>query len=276
MWWLMGGLALVGAVTKIFSGIEDARKAQAELEARRKAAEKQKDLDLRQTELNYGLAKAQGLEDAARSDLAVDLQENLVALAYNASLDSQRAALEARGFENQTAMMQGDSAVESAYASLGASGVRAASTASGAVERQAAVNDQALQAARRYQERQSENALIGAYASLAGEQASIGNARYGADWTRRSFEEGGENYEKYEFAKTRINEAWDSQKELYQTMLDNARYTGWDFASDFLSGGSTGAFMGMNIYNFGSEFGWWGDKTTVRSASSTDRSGIGF
>ena len=276
MWWLMGGLALVGAVTKIFSGIEDARKAQAELEARRKAAEKQKDLDLRQTELNYGLAKAQGLEDAARSDLAVDLQENLVALAYNASLDSQRAALEARGFENQTAMMQGDSAVESAYASLGASGVRAASTASAAVERQAAVNDQALQAARRYQERQSENALIGAYASLAGEQASIGNARYGADWTRRSFEEGGENYEKYEFAKTRINEAWDSQKELYQTMQDNARYTGWDFASDFLSGGATGAFMGMNIYNFGSEFGWWGDKTTVRSASSTDRSGIGF
>jgi hypothetical protein len=266
MWWLMGGLALVGAVTSIFSGIENARKAQAELEARRKAAEKQKDLDLRQTELDYGFAKAQGLEDAARSDQAMDLRENLVALAYNASIDDQRAALEAQGFENQMAMMQGDSATESAYASLGASGTRSGS-ASAAVERQAAVNDQALQVARRHQERQSENALIGAYASLAGEQASIGNARYGADWTRRSFEEGGENYEKYGFAKTRINETWDSQKELYQTMYDNAGYTGWDFASDFLSGGATGAFMGMNIYNFGSEFGWWGRSNTSSSPS---------
>jgi hypothetical protein len=249
----------LGLLSSVISGSEKARKAREELAARRKAAETQKNLDLRQTELNYGLAKAQGLEDAARSDQAMDLKENLVAQAYNASLSGQRADQEAQGFENQAALMRGDSAVESAYASLGASGVRTASTASGAVERQAAVNDQAMQSALRYQDRQSENALIGAYASLAENQASIGNARYGADWTRKSFEAGGENYEKYQFAKTRINEAWESQQELYQTMQDNAQYTGWDFAADALGGAASGLSMGMGVYGFGKTLGWWGD-----------------
>ena len=273
-------MALLGLVSSVISGSEKARKAREELEARRKAAETQKNLDLRQTELNYGLAKAQGLEDAARGDQAMDLKENLVALAYNASLGGQRAAQEAQGFENQTALIRGDSAVESAYASLGASGVRAASSASGAVERQAAVNDQALQSARRYQDRQSENALIGAYASLTENQASIGNARYGADWTRKSFETGGANYEKYQFAKTRINEAWESQQDLYQTMQDNAQYTGWDFAADALGGAASGFSMGAGIYGLGSDLGLWGGASAAGSgggyANWFDREGIKF
>jgi hypothetical protein len=257
----------LGIVSSVISGSEKARKAEEELKDRRNVAETQKNLDLRQTELNYWFARKQGLEDAARSDRSMDLKENLVALAYNASLGGQRAAQETRGFESQMAMMQGDSAVESAYASLGASGARAASTASGAVERQAAVNDQALQSARRYQDRQSENALISAYASLAENQASIGNARYGADWTRKSFEAGGENYEKYQFSKTRINEAWESQQELYQTMLDNARYTAWDFVADALGGATSGFTMGMGMYGFGADLGWWGGKSSSASAA---------
>jgi hypothetical protein len=238
--------------------MEASREAREELSARKKAAETQKNLDLRQTELEYGLAKTRELENAARSDQEMDLRENLIALAYNAEMGNQRANMESQAFESQTAMMRGDSAIESAYASLGASGIRSGSTAAGAVERQAAVNDQALDVARRSEERWQENAVIGAYASLAESQASIGNARYGADWTRQSFQAGGENYEKRQFAKIRINEAWESQKDLYQTLQSNAEYTGWDFAADALGGGSAGFYTGANIYGYGKEFGWWG------------------
>jgi hypothetical protein len=237
-------------------------------------------LDLQQADLNYGFAKEQGLDAAARSDRAMDLRENLIATAYSAALGNQRAAMETRGFENQTAMVQGDSAVEGAYASLGASGVRATSSAAGAIERRAAVNDQAMQVALRSQERQNESALLGAYASLASGQAGIGEARYAADWTRKSFEEGGENYEKYEFSKKRIEETWRDQKELYQTAINNAEYTGWDVAFDALTGGLGGLNMGMNIYSFGDKY-WWGKGTdaaggtTVSSAeASTPTAGL--
>jgi hypothetical protein len=197
----------------------------------------------------------------------MDLRENLVASAYNSTLGNLGAGMEAQGFQNQLSLIQGDASIEGAYASLGASGVRANASAADAVERQAAVSDQAMGYTLRSQERQNESALIGAYASLAENKAAIGENRYAADWMRKSFEAGGENYEKYEFAKKQINETWKAKKEMYQTAYDNADYTGWDAAVDLLSGGNSGFMAGVDIASYVDKYG---SGTTPASSSTSN------
>ncbi|MDR3191625.1 MAG: hypothetical protein LBT87_01015 [Treponema sp.] len=251
-------MAAAGGAMNMFSRQEEARQAAEELKKRKAVAEKQKDLDLEEAGLNYAFAREQGLDSAARSDEAMDLRENLVSLAYNAAIGDRQAAMEARGFENQLALIQGDSAIEGAYANLGAGGIRPAASAAGAIERQAAVSEQALRHTMRAQERQDENALIGAYASLAENKAGIGEARYQADRTRRSFEAGGENYEKYEFARKRINETWDKQQEYYQTLQDNTEYSWVDGVADFFGGAVSGFNAGMNIASYAAKYGGGG------------------
>jgi hypothetical protein len=252
-------MAAAGAAMSIYSGIQNSRKAQAEIDARRQAAENQKNLDLEGLALDYGFAKETALDAAGRSDRAVDLRENLLSLAYNSSLGNLGIDMEAQGFQNQTAMIQGDQDIQGAYASLGAGGVRSSASVYDAVDRQAALNDRSMELAMESREQQYENALIGAYASLAENKVDLGERRYDANWSRKSFEAGGENYEKYAFAQKRVEDTWRDQQELYETAYKNAEYTFWDAAVDLHTGGASGAMTGYQLGQFIDNYG--GGKT---------------
>jgi hypothetical protein len=247
--------SLIGAtlgVTDYIADVDSERKRLA-----REKANKEAEYNEAVESLNmaYTLAKQRDTNAANRMDASTTNQENWLAESYNTQMKGLSTQIEQQGFQNQTALIQSDQAIASAYAQAGVSGVRGGSTLHQAIGQQESINRRALELNDSLQQSQIEQSLIGAYAGLNQQVEGLGNNRYQAAYARNMYTQGGEAFENYNLQKGHLKNQWDRLADSY----DRADPLHSDNLLSTITGGFSAAFggayqMNQTITN-GIEFG---------------------
>lgn len=203
---LVGGF--VGWMDHLFT----TSKTSKELEEEKKRQEKLYTLQLEEAKLDYEKAQKEAKRNAEKANLqadltdkAQDISEHTISNDINTAIDNLYLSQASDAYEwNQQAMASGASEGAS-YTGLAASGIRAGSSLSDAVEMQAATNSELLQFAQDSKRRSDNNNLGSVLNQLAGNEFNIMQNRIGADETRKdaldlvnSYLEGGTNYNIYQ------------------------------------------------------------------------------
>jgi hypothetical protein len=145
-----------------------------------------------------------------------------------------------------------------AYANLAASGVRAGSSLSDAVEMESATNAAQLQFSQDAKRRSDNNNLASVLNSLASNRFGIQQNRIGADiardnasWLRNSFAEGGHNYNLYQnqLKALKTTTDYETTEANYQIEQHSGSNAFWNAAIGGISGGVKGFQTGYNLYS---------------------------
>lgn len=258
-------VAGIGALGGGIGSIFDSKKKKEAAEAQKKYLEEQYKLKKEAAELEYAEAQKQANRNAEKANLqadltdqAQDITERTLSNDINAAIDNLYLSGASDTYEwNQQAMAAGQSEGAS-YAGLAASGVRAGSSLSDAVEMQAATNAELLQFSQDAKRRSDNNNLGSVLNQLAGNEFNIMQNRIGADQTRKdalelvnSYLEGGYNYNIYQnqLEQMKLTNEYNLdqlKKEIKSNSPNSADY--WlKLGTGILTSGASGFQTGYNL-----------------------------
>ena len=266
MSWIVAGItALIGALAGGIGAGSDADKAKEDAKLQKKYQKEQYDLNKQNAELEYNEAQRQANRNAEKANLQADLTDKSLDIGertlsndINTAIDNLYLSGASDTYEwNQQAMSAGASEGAS-YAGLAASGVRAGSSLSNAVEMQAATNSELLQFAQDTKRRSDNNNLASVLNQLAGNQFNVMENRIGADETRKdalelvnSYLEGGVNYNLYQNQLAQMENTYKYNKKQLNKVIDEN--TGWNKFGKVMTGaltmGASGFQTGYNLYD---------------------------
>lgn len=279
-----------GLLGGIGAGI-DAYDAKEKAKAAKAYQEEQYNLNKEAAELEYKEAQRQANRNAEKANLQADLTDKSLDIGertlsndINTAIDNLFLSGASDTYEwNQQAMSAGQSE-GSAYASIAASGVRAGSSLSDAVEMQAATNAELLQFSQDSKRRSDNNNLGSVLNQLAGNEFNIMENRIGADQTRKdaldlvnSYLEGGANYNLYQkqldlMKSTNTYNLSQLDKEIANnTYFKGGNGIAWlRMGTSVLSGGASGFQTGYSLgTTFNNAGGYNPNKTAKGGKAST-------
>ena len=258
-------VAGIGALGGLIGGISDKKKKKEEAEAAKKYQEEQYNLKKEAAELEYKEAQRQANRNAEKANLqadlidqSLDIGERTLSNDINTAIDNLYLSGASDTWEwNQQAMSAGANE-GAAYASIAASGVRAGSSLSDAVEMQSATNAELLQFSQDSKRRSDNNNLGSVLNQLAGNEFNIMENRIGADQTRKdaldlvnSYLEGGANYNLYQNQLDQMKSTNDyNLKQLNKEIKSNSPKSAdyWlSLGTSMLTGGASGFQTGYNL-----------------------------
>ena len=258
-------VAGVGAFASGIGSLFDSKKKRKEAEAAKAYQEEQYNLKKEAAELEFKEAQRQANRNAQKANLQADLADKSLDIGertlsndINTAIDNLYLSQASDTWEwNQQAMSAGQSE-GSAYASIAASGVRAGSSLTDAVEMQAATNSELLQFSQDSKRRSDNNNLGSVLNQLAGNEFNIMENRIGADETRKdaldlvnSYLEGGANYNLYQNQLEQMKSTNEYNLSQLNKEIKNNRWDSPDywlrFGTSLLSGGMSGFQTGYGL-----------------------------
>ena len=262
----------IGLITAGFGGFAgwmdflfDNQKAQKQLNKQKDLENEQYKLQLEEAELEYEKAKKEANRSAEKArlsadltDQAQDITERTISNDINSAIDNLYLSQQNDTYEWNLQAMENGSNAGASYAGLAASGVRAGSSMSDAVELQSATNAALLQFSQDAKRRSDNNNLGSVLNQLAGNEFNIMQNRIGADQTRQdaldlvnSYLEGGSNYNIYQNRLKQMENAHNYNLGQINEQLKQYDPKSVDYwlraGSSILTGGSNGFSTGYNV-----------------------------
>lgn len=260
-------MAAIGATAGLWGSLVDDAQARDEAAAAEAHARQMTRLQLEEAKEKFNAAKTEAERNAKRqekeadlTDKTLDVSETGLSNDFNTAIDQMYLSQEADAYSWNAAAMQAGSQEGNALASAAASGVRAGSSLSDAVEMESATNAAQLQFSQDAKRRSDNNSLASVLNGLAGNRYSIESNRIGADlmrddarYLRNSYLEGGTNYNLYQNQKKLIEEQGNYQ--IAQYSREYKKHEGWNsFANAMIAFHSMGAKGFGTGYNIGNAF----------------------
>lgn len=280
-------VAGVGALGGLIGGISDKKKKKEEAEAAKAYQEEQYKLKKEAAELEYKEAQRQANRNAEKANLqadlidqSLDIGERTLSNDINTAIDNLYLSGASDTWEwNQQAMSAGANE-GAAYASIAASGVRAGSSLSDAVEMQSATNAELLQFSQDSKRRSDNNNLGSVLNQLAGNEFNIMENRIGADQTRKdaldlvnSYLEGGANYNLYQNQLDQMKSTNDyNLKQLNKEIKSNSPKSAdyWlSLGTSILTGGASGFQTGYNLGTTWNEAGGYNPNKKAKGGKAS-------
>lgn len=257
--------AAIGGFAGWMGHLFDSQSKRNEAEEQKKYIEEQYNLKKEAAELEYKEAQRQANRNAQKANLeadltdkAQDITERTLSNDINSAIDNLYLSGASDTWEwNQQAMSSGQNEGAS-YAGIAASGVRAGSSLTDAVEMQAATNAELLQFSQDSKRRSDNNNLGSVLNQLAGNEFNIMQNRIGADQTRKdaldlvnSYLAGGYNYNIYQNQMEQMKGTLDYNLDQLNKEIKRNSPTSIDFwlgaGTSVLTGASNGFSTGYNI-----------------------------
>lgn len=279
MEWLIAGiLATIGALGGTINQALNQQQQNQQLlqEQQNLLKENQNELDLMQLQFDEATKeadkKAEEMEitadrkaaQAELEDAAQNINERKVSQDFNLGIEEvqNQQLIDAYGWQAQS--MNADAHKGNELTQLAASGVRAGSSMAQAVEMEAALNSQQLQATQDATRTKETNAIMGLINGLASSNLGIQQGRIEADWLRNdadylrsnasnlraSYREGGGQWNIYQQKVWNQNESTLMKWNNLQSQLLDLNDPGKNFlryATSILSGGGSGFTSGLNL-----------------------------
>ena len=273
-------VAAVGATVGAFGSLFDDARAREQVAVQRNNNNIQYILDVQKAQEEFAAAKEQADRNAAQAekeadltDQSLDVTEQGLSFDFNAAIDNMYLNQEADTMSWNAQAMQAGSSEGAAYASLGASGVRAGSSLSDAVAMESATNAAQLQFSQDAKRRSDNNNLGSVLNNLAGNKIGIQQNRIGADvqrdnaaYLRNSFNEGGHNWNLYANNLMQLQNRWAyNNAQLDQQEKEHSGWNSFINSMIALHGGAAkgfqtgyqigGAFQNANMPKYGVDVG---------------------
>jgi len=257
--------AAIGGFAGWMSSLFGSQQARKEAEAQKKYIEEQYNLKKEAAELEYKEAQRQANRNAQKANLqadltdkAQDITEKSLSNDINSAIDNLYLSQAGDAWSWNMQAMESGSNEGASYAGLAASGVRAGSSMSDAVEMQAATNAGLLQFSQDSKRRSDNNNLGSILNQLAGNEFNIMQNRIGADQTRadaldlvNSYLEGGYNYNIYQNQMEQMKGTLDYNLDQLNKEIKRNSPNSFDFwlnaGTNILTGGTNGFSTGYNI-----------------------------
>ena len=256
--------AVAGATAGVWGSLVDDSRARDKAARQKEQVEEQLRLNRERAALEFKAAKEKADRNAKQQELQADLTDKSLDVTeqglsndFNAAIDQMYLSQEADAYEWNAQAMQMGSEEGAALASAAASGVRAGSSLSDAVEMQSATNAAQLQFSQDAKRRSDDNNLASVLNNLAGNKYGIQQSRIGADvmrdeaqYLRNSYLEGGSNWNLYQNQLASL----ESQAKYQTDMLDKEynEHAGWNaFANAFIAANTMGAKGFQTGYSIG-------------------------
>ena len=265
--------AAVGGIAGMFSSLKGDKDAREKAEREREYAQRMYELNKERADEEFAAAKEQAERNAnqvyAQADLAdksLNNTENAISEDFNATIDNLYLSQAADAYSWNNAAMQSGKSTGAAYSNLGASGIRAGSSLTDAIEMESAVNENQLQFSQDAKRRSDNNNLASVLNNLTGNRISIEQNRWGIDYQRseawhlkNSYEVGGHNYNLYQNQLKNLETSNDYN--MANINYEIGQHSGWNaFWNAFIklnTGGAQGFTTGYNIgqaFQQGSEY----------------------
>lgn len=260
-------VAAVGATAGMFGQLFDDARAREQVAVQKNNNNIQYILNVQKAQEEFAAAKEQAERNAAQTEKEADLTDQSLTVAeqglsndFNATIDNLYLSQATDAMNWNAQAMQAGSSEGAAYASLGASGVRAGSSLSDAVAMESATNAAQLQFSQDAKRRSDNNNLGAVLNNLAGNQIGIQQGRIGADiqrdnaaYLRNSYEAGGHNFNLYANNLMQLQNAWAYNNA--QLDQQEKEHSGWNSFINTMISLHGGAAKGFSTgYNIGSAF----------------------
>lgn len=245
---LIGGI--LGGVSKISKYNDEYNQYMEDTQYEIDEYNRKLEQELNTLDLNYEVNKDEANKKADKEDAQSTLNEGYTTENFNNGLDQIQANQNAETLSFNQQAMQAGSSKGDALSTMAASGTRSSSMEA-AVDMQAALNEQQLQAAED-QARASDNIqLANLFNNLNQSVNQIQTARTDALDLRKSYEEGGNQYKLWQNQRTvttdNINAAINNIERERKLARDNY---GKNAGRAFFGGVSSGMQTGANVSNF--------------------------
>lgn len=259
-------VAAAAATSGLIGSIIDDTNAWHEANDQQEYIDKLYEQQKEQAELEWNKAKEEANKNAEKArqqadltDLGQDITEVASSVDFNTAIDNLFLSEQSDAWNWNAQSIQAGSAEGASYAALGASGIRAGSSLSEAVNLEAAVNENQLQFAQDTKRRTDNNNLASVLNNLAGVEYGIMGNRIGADIQRQdaldlvnSYIKGGSNYNLYQNQLSQLKEKHDYEHDRLQQ--EKEKHTGWNaFWNGFMAFNSQGARGFSTGYQIGSQ-----------------------
>lgn len=285
-----GIIGMINSITDSNNQINDITTQQLQMQAEYANKDKLLDLEFEKAkeEAERNAAKAEQKaeseeQDANLQDTTLDVSERALSDKYNNQLDAIQVQQESNLFNWNTALMQAGASEGASLANAAASGVRAGSTMSQAIDMQSAVNSAALQQ-QQDQARTGININLNSlFNNLNQNQLGIMQGRIGADnlrndaanlrsdaaYLRESYSEGGNNYEIYKQNKSGM--FLNYANNFNNLQVNKNRISGsaaWNAISSLISGGTSGFETGSKVATSIQEWSGYNGGYTIKLDSN--------
>lgn len=256
--------ALVGGIGFGIDADEAKKKAETDKEYQQNLYK----LNKEHAEEEFNEAQRQANRNAEKANLQADLTDKSLNIGeqtlsndINSAIDNLYLSQASDAYSWNQQVMSAGASEGASYAWLAASGVRAGSSLSDAVEMQAATNAELLQFSQDAKRRSDNNNLASVLNQLAGNEFNIMENRIGADQTRQdaldlvnSYLKGGVNYNLYQnqMEQMKLTNTYNLDQ-LNKTIADNSFFENTNgkawlrMGTSILSGGASGFETGYNL-----------------------------
>ena len=263
-----GAIALAAGVGGAIAQNQKNKDAKKQAEQQKEYNQKMYELNKERAETEFKAAKQEAdrqhdemLQQASLAEQQVNITEKTLSSDFNAAIDNLYFAQEGDAQSWNLQALQNASSEGTAYANIAASGVRAGSSLSDAVQLESAINEGQLQFSQDSKRNSINNSFVNVLNELAGHKANITSdraailrQRTNAAQLSASYLEGGTNYNLYQNQLKQLettsnynNTALNYTIEQYSG--DNARLKVATAAlSQGAAGFQTGYSLGQSIY----------------------------
>lgn len=260
-------VAAAAATAGVVGSIIDDKRARESAARQKEYIEEMYKINKARAKEEFEAAKEQAERNAARTEQQADLTDESLNVTeqglsgdFNSAIDQLYLSEEADAMNWNLQSMQAGSAEGSAYSNLAASGVRAGSSLSDAVLMESATNSSQLQFSQDVKRRSDDNNLASVLNNLAGNKWNIQQNRIGADimredadYLRKSYLEGGHNWNLYQNQLKSLKTTTNYQATELDYEYDY--HSGWNaFANSMIAFHTMGAKGFSTGYNIGNTF----------------------
>ena len=254
--------AAVGGIAAFAGSLWDDARGREQAAAQKEHLEKMYAINKQRAKEEFEQAKEQADRNAKQQELqadltdeSLDITERTLSNDFNTAIDDMYLNQAADAMTWNAQSMQAGSSEGAAYSNLAASGVRAGSSLSDAVQMESATNAAQLQFSQDAKRRSDDNNLAGVLNNLAGNRFNIQQGRIGADITRdnaqylrNSFQEGGHNWNLYQnqLKALKTNADYDISKANYEYEQHSGANAFWNSFIALNSGSKQGFQTGYN------------------------------
>ena len=239
-----GGLNLTSSLLSMKSQKDALRKQKRQLESLR-------DTYLNNLDQQFRIETAEANNKAAEQDKTTDVQESAVGESFNDTLDNVRQQQENDALSFNNAAIQAGQSTGNELASMAASGTRSSSMAD-AVDQEAAMNSQQLQAQEDTQRTSQKSAINQAILQLATSQNALQQQRTSADALRNSYANGGNQYINYKQTRDYNEQQYNNSIDQINDQMEDLSFN-WNtvlkVGASVFTGASSGASLGYSMGN---------------------------
>ncbi len=256
---IIGGIGLIGALfgggLSVWSNSQRSKEEQERIEEQKRLLQEQLERDLAIYDEKFHQAKTEALKNAATADKNSDLNESLLARAYNNKMEEIGLQQEVSNFQKHNNIISYSEQKAAAESTLGASGVRSGSSAANAITQKTDLYERQLELTERSQESQSKWTLESAYAQLLGNMNALQGSRTDAHDLRTSYDPSGSQTRLYNMHRNNMIAGVQAQQQQLNRAKKNAEYTPLQGFTDFFTGGSAGFQFGVQVGDFAYKWG---------------------